>query len=223
MFVGHYSAALIAKRIAPDISLPVFFIACQITDFCWGLFVLLGIEKVRFVDHINATNSMDLYYMPYTHSLPGALLWGIIIAGAYWMFDRTNTRRMRNTLLFFGVVISHWFLDVFAHIPDLPLWYDSFKVGLGLWNYVLLELTLELVLVWASIIATLEVVGNNRKRYIVFGIVMTAFQIISVVTQTPQYDWQIAGLLMASYSVMTLLSHWAEQHQPAASPRTSPT
>jgi len=35
-----------------------------------------------------------------------------------------------------AAVLSHWFLDVIVHIPDLPLTpFGDFKVGMGLWNY----------------------------------------------------------------------------------------
>lgn len=33
------------------------------------------------------------------------------------------------------LVVSHWFLDLVVHVPDLPLWPgNSPMVGLGLWN-----------------------------------------------------------------------------------------
>jgi hypothetical protein len=40
MFVGHYSAAFAAKRFAPAVPLPVYFIACQLIDIFWGSLVL---------------------------------------------------------------------------------------------------------------------------------------------------------------------------------------
>ena len=38
----------------------------------------LGIEKVRIVPGITASNALDLYYMPYTHSLLGVLCWSAL-------------------------------------------------------------------------------------------------------------------------------------------------
>ena len=52
--------------------------AVQLLDFLWAPFVLLGIEKVSFVPGITATNALDLYYMPYTHSLIGAFFWSAV-------------------------------------------------------------------------------------------------------------------------------------------------
>lgn len=210
MFIGHYSAAFLAKRVAPEIPLPVYFVACQMIDLLWATFVLLGIEKVRYVAHINASNSLDLYFMPFTHSLPGALAWATGIAILYWLFAKSNPHRGRNTLLFGAVVFSHWVGDFFAHIPDLPLWYDSFKVGLGLWNYRILECALELVLLWGSVAIALKVAGPNLRYFIMLAIVMSAFQIICVTTPTPELDYKIALHLLASYACLTFLSGLAD-------------
>src|SRR5438093_7736613 len=75
MFVGHYGVSFAAKKVDPSIPLWVLFIAVQLLDVTWAPFVLLGIEKVRIVPGITASNPLDLYYMPYTHSLAAALLW----------------------------------------------------------------------------------------------------------------------------------------------------
>ena len=71
MFVGHYGPSFAAKALKKSIPLSVLFIAVQLLDVFWSIFVLLGIEKVRIVSGITATNPLDLYYMPYTHSLVG--------------------------------------------------------------------------------------------------------------------------------------------------------
>jgi hypothetical protein len=75
MFVGHYGVSFAAKKADDSIPLWVLFLAVQLLDIVWAPLVLLGIEKVRIVPGITATNPLDLYYMPYTHSLVAALLW----------------------------------------------------------------------------------------------------------------------------------------------------
>ena len=77
MFVGHYGVSFAAKKAEPSIPLWVFFIAVQLLDVLWAPFVLLGIEKVRIVPGITASNPLDLYYMPYTHSLLAAIGWSV--------------------------------------------------------------------------------------------------------------------------------------------------
>src|SRR5512143_2904295 len=74
MFVGHYGVSVAAKALKKSIPLWVLFLATQLVDVFWAIFVIFGIEKVRITPGITATNPLDLYYMPYTHGLPGALL-----------------------------------------------------------------------------------------------------------------------------------------------------
>jgi hypothetical protein len=47
----------------------------------------MGIEKVRFVPGITASNALDLYYMPYIHRLVGALVWsaGVGLIAVAWL------------------------------------------------------------------------------------------------------------------------------------------
>ena len=75
MFVGHYGVSFAVKAVDRRIPLWLLFIAVQFVDVLWGVFVLLGIERVRIVPGITASNPFDLYYMPYTHSLVASVLW----------------------------------------------------------------------------------------------------------------------------------------------------
>jgi carboxypeptidase family protein len=75
MFVGHYGVSFAVQTINRQIPLWVLFIAVQLLDVMWAPLILLGIEKVRIVPGITASNPLDLYYMPYTHSLIAAVAW----------------------------------------------------------------------------------------------------------------------------------------------------
>ncbi|MGH7552059.1 MAG: hypothetical protein ACREMQ_03425, partial [Longimicrobiales bacterium] len=130
MFIGHYGVGFAARAAHPKVPLWVLFVAVQFLDVLWGIFVLLGIEKVRIVPGITATNPLDLYFMPYTHGLLSVLFWSVVAAFAYarWKHDAAGGRWIGLS------VFSHWILDLVVHRPDLPLVGDSYKVGLGLWN-----------------------------------------------------------------------------------------
>src|SRR5918994_1042381 len=140
MFVGHYGVSFAAKRADASIPLWVLFIAVQLLDVIWAPLVLLGIERVRIVPGITASNPLDLYYMPYTHSLVAAVLWSAAAYGLYWLWRGPAARAA--TLVSFAV-FSHWILDFLVHRPDLPLYDDTAKVGLGLWNRPTLAFGLE--------------------------------------------------------------------------------
>jgi hypothetical protein len=61
VFVGHYSVSFATKSVEKSIPLWAFFIAVQLLDVFWGIFVPLGIEKVRIVPGFTASNPLDLY------------------------------------------------------------------------------------------------------------------------------------------------------------------
>src|SRR6266550_2433820 len=149
MFVGHYGVSFAAKRGDRTIPLWVLFVAVQLLDVSWSLFVFFGIEKVRIVPGITASNPLDLYYMPYTHSLVAALLWSL---GAYVAYRaiRAFGASHRAALLVALAVFSHWVLDLVVHRPDLPLYDNVAKVGLGLWNYPAPAFLLEVALLFGG-------------------------------------------------------------------------
>src|SRR5439155_9333394 len=106
MFVGHYGVSFASKSADRSIPLWVLFIAVQLLDVAWAPFVLLGIEKVRIVPGITASSPLDLYYMPYTHSLIAALLWsaGAFVIYRLWMRGDGNFA----ALVVAVAVFSHW-------------------------------------------------------------------------------------------------------------------
>jgi hypothetical protein len=78
LFTGHYSFSFAGKSADRCIPLWLLFIAVQFIDVLWSIFALLGIEKMRIVPGITASNALDLYYMPYTHSLFGVVCWSAL-------------------------------------------------------------------------------------------------------------------------------------------------
>src|SRR5436309_3565429 len=178
MFVGHYGISFAAKRLDKTIPLWVLFLAVQLLDLGWGVLVLFGIEKVRIVPGITASNPLDLYYMPYTHSLVAAIFWSVIVAVLARLLPSVTAR---SAAVWVGIaVFSHWVLDLLVHRPDLPLYDDTMKVGLGLWNYPAVALALEATLLFGGMIlylrATKPINAIGRIGMPVFGVVMLAIQ-----------------------------------------------
>ena len=92
MFVGHDGISFAAPRSGVRLPLWAFFVAVRWLDVVWWLLVLMGIEKLRITPGFTQANALDLYYMPFTHSLPGALALSAIFAGAVAMFATTGLR-----------------------------------------------------------------------------------------------------------------------------------
>jgi membrane-bound metal-dependent hydrolase YbcI (DUF457 family) len=154
MFIGHYGASLAAKRLSPRLSLGLLFLAVQLLDVLFSVFVLLGIEKMAIVHGFTAYNPYDLYWMPYSHSLVGALAWSALAAGCCWLATRRFSSRDRRIAagVLGAAVFSHFVLDVPVHTPDLPLWPGAGapRIGLGLWNYRFATIVAELVVLAAG-------------------------------------------------------------------------
>ncbi len=145
MFLGHYSVAFAARTERNKIPLWVLFVAVQLLDLLWAPFVFLGLEKVRIVLRITATSPLDLYYMPCTHSLIGALIWSALAAFVYKLM-RGAKASSSAALIVALAVFSHWILDLIVHRPDLAIYDDTLKVGFGLLNYKGAEFAMEIAL-----------------------------------------------------------------------------
>ena len=158
MFVGHYAAALAAKASEPRGPLWAYVGAAQVMDIAWSGLVLAGVEKLR-IDPKLPGSPLDLYSMPYTHSLAGAM----VIAGLCVLAARLLLKTRWSTAGWIGAVaFSHWLLDLLVHRPDLSLlWGGPPKVGLGLWNAPGIELALEMGLV--ALAAVAWVAGRARR------------------------------------------------------------
>ena len=198
MFVGHYGVSFAAKRAEPSIPLWVLFIAVQLLDVLWAPFVLLGIEKVRIVPGITASNPLDLYYMPYTHSLLAAIGWSVVAFLAYRLAVRPAPPRAAAIV---GLaVFSHWVLDFLVHRPDLPLYDNTAKVGLGLWNLPAVALGLEALLLFSAMWLYLRHTAR-RTAMLVFGVVMLGIQAYVFFGPPPASDKAAAATALIAYAV----------------------
>jgi len=210
MFVGHYGPSFAIKSFRPAIPLWLLFIAVQFVDVLWAVLVLLGVEKVRIVPGITASNPLDLYYMPYTHSLVAAIFWSVAAGVVIWLLPRVATR---TAAIWLGVaVFSHWVLDFLVHRPDLPVYDDTMKIGLGLWNYPAVALSLEAVLLFGGMIlyfrATKPVNTLGRVGLPVFGVVMLAIQSYVFFGPPPVSPAAAAVTALAAYVAFAFIAEW---------------
>lgn len=207
MFIGHYSAALIAatQRDAPKLG--TLFVAAQLVDIGFFSFVLLGVEAMRIVPGTTVMNPMDLYHMPYTHSLVGAFVWAAGFAlllklfGAHW----------RTGLIGGLVVISHWVLDLIVHTPDLTLAGAPPKLGLGLWNYPLIEMPLEIGLTAVALWLYLKTNPPKGRSFAVPALILylTAIQAFNWFAPPPtKLDASVPISALIAYGVAIMLAVW---------------
>ncbi len=215
MFIGHYGPSFAIKAIRPAIPLWLLFIAVQLADVAWSVLVLLGIEKVRIVPGITASNPLDLYYMPYTHSLAAAVLWA---AAAIVLCKSLPGVRIWSAAAWIGLaVFSHWVLDLLVHRPDLPLYDDKMKVGLGLWNYPAIALFLEALLLFGGMILYLRrtkaINAIGRLGPPVFGILMLLIQCYVFFGPPPTSPGAAAITALVSYVVFAVVAQWLDRQR----------
>jgi len=139
MFVGHFGVGFAAKRVAPQVSLGSLFLAVEFADGLWPILLLAGIEHVRIVTGLMEASPLDLYDYPWSHSLLALCVWSALVGGVYYAARRSR----RGAWVLAALVISHWFLDVWAHRPDMPLFPHGPYLGLGLWNSIPATLAIE--------------------------------------------------------------------------------
>jgi hypothetical protein len=217
MFLGHYGAALALKRAEPKISLGTLFIATQLADLLWGIFLLLGWEHVRVLPDDNPLLTLQFYDYPISHSLVGALGWGLAAAALYYSWPtRDTTRHWQAAALVGAAVASHWFLDLVVHVPDLPLaGNDSPKLGLGLWRHPGLSVALELLVLGAGL--ALYVARRSRRhpvrpvRLVLVMVLLVGIYAASLLGPPPPSVMAIGAGDIALLLILGALAAWADR------------
>ena len=231
MFIGHYGVSFAAKRYGPGVPLWALFLAVQFLDVVFAALVLLGVEKMRIVPGFTAYNPYDLYWMPYSHSLAGALVWSAFAAILWLLVARRGPgrRHMGAAALIGAAVFSHFLLDVPMHTADLPLTAaaGSPKIGLGLWNHRAAAIAAELVALLAGGLLYLRATRAVNRRYAVatflFGLVLVALTLATPFMPDPPTARAFAVQALVSYVLLAWLAGLLDRGRlPKAPARPAP-
>lgn len=206
MFIGHYGPAFASKPAHRPIPLWVLFVAVQWLDFAWSVLVLAGVEKLRVVPSLTEASQLDLYYMPYSHGLIGAVLLslarGVIVAVAM------HEARGRVLLIVAAAAFSHWLADLLVHTPDLPLYGDTLKVGFGLWRHIAISLPLEVASLIGGAWLYARFVPSQRERgdlwLALFVAGMVGLELFSSFAAPPSSPRAPAAMALAAYTLLTI-------------------
>ena len=213
MFIGHYAVALAAKKASPKVSLGTLFLAAQLVDLLWPLFLLMGLEHVRIDAGNTAVTPLDFYDYPITHSLIAALLWSALFGIAY----KALKHDWRGSLVVAICVFSHWILDFITHRPDLPLAFgDTVYFGLGLWNSVTGTLAVETALFFAGIFLYVRTTSARDKTGF-FGFwslisVLVIIYVANIFGPPPPDDFSIGIAGNASW-LFVVCAYWVDRHR----------
>jgi hypothetical protein len=213
MFIGHFGVGFGAKAAAPRVSLGTLFLATQFLDVLWPDLLLLGAERVRIAP--GATPRVPLVFesYPLSHSLLMVLAWGLAFGAIYAMLRRSPWGAVVVGL----AVVSHWVLDLFVHVPDLPLAPGGGpKVGLGLWNHPVAELAIELSLfaigVWLYARTTAARDRTGRWALAALVVALVGIHLGNFFGSPPPSVTAIAWLGQAQW-LLVIWGYWIDRHR----------
>jgi hypothetical protein len=213
MFLGHFGVGFGAKRFALKASLGTMILAGQLLDLVWPVLLLVGVEHVAIRPGLMAASDLDFYFYPYSHSLAAAFLWSLLLGLAYYAVKRDFP-----TALVVGLtVVSHWFLDLIVHRPDLPLWFQGGPYfGWGGWNSLPLTLVLEFGLFGLGFCIYLRSTAAKDRggRYGVW-VIATLLVIAYLASQfgPPPPNQQTIGLAGLLIWLPMVLGYWVDRHR----------
>ena len=214
MFLGHFGVAFAAKRAVPAASLGTLFIACELVDLLWPVLLLAGIEKVAITPGITRFTPLDFQHYPWSHSLVMVAVWALLFAGVYF----SKEKKWLAAAVLALVVLSHWFLDLVAHRPDLPLAPGSdVKVGFGLWNSVAGTLIVEGALFVVGV--RFYLAGSQAKdrvgHWALYGLLL--FLVLAYIGAAfgppPPSVPAVAWVGLAGGGVTAALGYWVDRHR----------
>ncbi|WP_188455061.1 hypothetical protein [Virgibacillus oceani] len=217
MFVGHYSVSFALKKAEVSIPLWKLFLAVQFIDIIWAIFVFLGLEKAEIDLHSLAASPLNLYYMPFTHSVLGALFWAIAVFTCTVVFSESKGPiRWKMAMIYSIAVFSHWVLDFIVHLNDLPLWANSYKAGIGLYQSAIGTFLVEIILLIAGVIIYFRAVRHHQKVtkiflfFILFLIVLCWNSIWGIKPPTTNIA---ASFLLTCYLLTAFIIYLIEKKQ----------
>jgi hypothetical protein len=213
MFIGHFGAGFAGKKFSKSASLGTYFMAAQWVDLIWPILVLLGIEKVKIEPGISSVTPLNFSYYPFTHSLAGVLVWAILFGTIYYYIKKNY----KTSIILGLLVLSHWFLDLLVHIPDLPIFPGAgIKVGFGLWNSFAATLIVEGLVFSAGLYFYLKTTKSKNKigTFALWGLVVFLVAIyISNLWGPPPPSAEAIGLVGNSQWLIIMWGYWIDKNR----------
>jgi hypothetical protein len=146
------------------------------------------------------------------------MVWGSLVGIIYWLIKRDK----QGAIVVGLCVLSHWFLDLIVHVPDLPLSpFGDFKGGLGLCNNVAAALIIETIIfitgvyIYATFTKAKNKIGNWALRALV--IFLLVFDFYNTFGPTPPDSIMI--LFVSSIVLMGLIisiAYWVDKNREVA-------
>ena len=206
MFIGHFAVGFASKKFAPRVSLGWLMLAPIFCDVLWPLFLALGIEKTEVVPGYTAFTPLNLYDIPWSHSLVMVLVWSALWGGVYLLLRKDR----RGAVVIALGVFSHFVLDLLTHRPEMQLYPGGpHNLGLELWASVPGTVITEVLLFAAGVSVyarTTKPVSRGGTVGFVAFVALLAVAYVGNLLGPPPPNWQ-AVMYVAFASI--LLVPWA--------------
>ena len=210
MFIGHWAPALAAaavSRRAPKLGMA--FLAAQLVDWAFFALAIFGIENMGIEPGITAMNPMDLYDLPYTHSLAGTAAFAAGFGILLWIGRSDPVTGLWGA----GIVLSHWVLDLVTHRPDLTLVGSAAEgartFGLGLLNHPWIAMPLEIGIVLAAFFFYLSKTRGPVAPPLILLFLLLAMQAINWFgPEPPEANIGLYLSALAAFALVTIVAMW---------------
>jgi hypothetical protein len=214
-WLDTFAVGLGAKPIAPRVSVGTLMLAAVVADLLFWIFVLLGIEHFRVQPGITATNALELYDIPFSHSL----LMDAVLAVLLGSFYLVRHRNLRGARVLGVVVLSHWVLDFVSHRADMPLAPGLHTyLGLGLYNSRIGIVIVEGVFWVVGVVIYAQATRpKNRAGLFGFWLVVALLSLlwISTLSGNPPSNLPAAGISsLIFFSSVMVWAYWMNQVRP---------
>lgn len=215
MFVGHYGVAFAIRARTPRLRLGVFFIAVQLLDILFAVFLLTGIEHIQIVQSPTSHALYDVFHfydIPVSHSLVGGLIWSVIaaIVARVWL-------PWKESCLIGIAVVSHFFLDIPMHPNDASHPADlhiaganSLGIGLGLWYHPGLAVAIELCTFLAGVALYVIAMRTVRPRLWVLIGVLSALAVLPLFIPAKSTVTTFAVQILFMTILIACWANWAD-------------
>ena len=213
MFIGHFGAGFAGKKFSKSASLGTYFMAAQWVDLIWPLLLLLGIEKAEIKTGTTALTPLDFTYYPFSHSLFGVIVWAVLFGIVYFLFKKN----LKNALILGALVVSHWFLDLIVHIPDLPIFPGyNLKVGLGIWNSLAATVIVEGLIFVVGVYLYFQTTKAKNKTGLYSLVALIVFLIVMYISNLvgpPPPSIEAIGIVGNAEWLIILWGYWIDKNR----------
>jgi membrane-bound metal-dependent hydrolase YbcI (DUF457 family) len=140
MILGQIGVGFALRTLSKSTNLGWIIASTLFLDALLWIFVLLGIEHYSIPANYEQVRHFR-YEFPFSHGFLAALFWTFLI----YILVRISTARQKMAVLMAIGTFSSLILNLITHPSEVPLLFqNSFKIGIGLSDYIYLDFIFEL-------------------------------------------------------------------------------